>query len=724
MNNKLIKKVAVPFFALALISFLGFCLITNSAGTLRIYFPSDLPFVYRLNQSIPQSYIAPIEAGANVWNDIEASYFEFQRGENTTATSVSRDGINLVFFDLQGVNFSNPNVIAFSSTFSTGGQGFKAYESDLIWNARDFPPAVTGIGGIDLQGTIAHEFGHHMGIDHTGLPSGASSGCGPFVQAATMWYAVSQNDTTQRSLHPEDIIAATYLYPNWIIEGTIKNAATNTPIEDMEVKISNGYAAQVGAVENPIGNRFNRAGLILTSLPTNENGYYKSVVTNREFNITIDGYGYPETIIPVSFNIPSGFGNTQTLTFNTDLQPNSIVSLDIDINDTTSNLPVDAEIDIFWEGDHTTPLETVNTTNGQYSFSLPSDEYFKIVLRMALPYPNETVYDSVYLPNGGNTFNINLSPSSVLLVLTEESAPIQTRYDASIKGAGKPYRLWKLYEDGNTIPSESIDLFSKPLTIIWVAGGDTSSNISGENINLLKNNLRMGNNLVLAGKNVVEFLSDDSLLANYAGVTFNGNFSTFLVRGIAGDVIGDGIAFSSVGPFKDIMDISSNGMGKTFRSLQYGTAAADTMKISGARFENSNYKYKGFVLGFGFESIGSVESAIDLMDKILIYCADTTFSVTNIKDELITPIQYSLEQNYPNPFNPATNIKFSIPVKELVSLKIYNSIGEEVEILVNNELNAGYYSVNFNASKFASGVYYYRINAGSYSETRKMILIK
>lgn len=88
------------------------------------------------------------------------------------------------------------------------------------------------------------------------------------------------------------------------------------------------------------------------------------------------------------------------------------------------------------------------------------------------------------------------------------------------------------------------------------------------------------------------------------------------------------------------------------------------------------------------------------------------------------PAEYSLLQNYPNPFNPSTTISFSIPDEELVSLKIYNSLGEEVDKLVNETKPAGNYSVSFDASKLSSGVYFYKISTGSLVETKKMILLR
>jgi subtilisin-like proprotein convertase family protein len=89
------------------------------------------------------------------------------------------------------------------------------------------------------------------------------------------------------------------------------------------------------------------------------------------------------------------------------------------------------------------------------------------------------------------------------------------------------------------------------------------------------------------------------------------------------------------------------------------------------------------------------------------------------------PNYYSLSQNYPNPFNPSTQIKFSVPKATQVSLKVYDILGKEVAVLVNNETKqAGFHTVDFNASHLASGVYFYKIDAGDYSSVKKMMLVK
>ncbi|MCW8961921.1 MAG: T9SS type A sorting domain-containing protein [Ignavibacteriaceae bacterium] len=99
-------------------------------------------------------------------------------------------------------------------------------------------------------------------------------------------------------------------------------------------------------------------------------------------------------------------------------------------------------------------------------------------------------------------------------------------------------------------------------------------------------------------------------------------------------------------------------------------------------------------------------------------------NVTGLKNSKIIPDEFVLEQNYPNPFNPSTIIKYQIPKQEFVSLKVFDALGNEVATLVNDEQQAGSHNVNFNSAGLASGIYFYKIQAGNFIATKKMVLMK
>jgi hypothetical protein len=98
--------------------------------------------------------------------------------------------------------------------------------------------------------------------------------------------------------------------------------------------------------------------------------------------------------------------------------------------------------------------------------------------------------------------------------------------------------------------------------------------------------------------------------------------------------------------------------------------------------------------------------------------------VAGVRDHQLLPGYFALHQNYPNPFNPSTLIEYDLPSREYVSLRVYNMLGQEVAVLVNGEQEPGYKSVKFDITNLPSGVYVYRIAAGSFTDTKKMLIVK
>ncbi|MBK9097162.1 MAG: T9SS type A sorting domain-containing protein [bacterium] len=140
----------------------------------------------------------------------------------------------------------------------------------------------------------------------------------------------------------------------------------------------------------------------------------------------------------------------------------------------------------------------------------------------------------------------------------------------------------------------------------------------------------------------------------------------------------------------------------------------------------------GFVSGNGNSNTPKTYSFIDnsLLGGSKFYYrlkqidTDGSFEYSDIVSVEFLPQKFSLEQNYPNPFNPTTKIRWQSPVGSHQTLKIYDVLGNEVSTLVDEYLPAGSYETEFNADGLSSGIYFYKLQAGSFVETKKMILIK
>ena len=103
---------------------------------------------------------------------------------------------------------------------------------------------------------------------------------------------------------------------------------------------------------------------------------------------------------------------------------------------------------------------------------------------------------------------------------------------------------------------------------------------------------------------------------------------------------------------------------------------------------------------------------------------DNPITRTEVEVDVTTPLVYALEQNYPNPFNPSTTINFSIGDPGIVKLALYNLLGQEVKLLVNEFKEAGPHTITFDASSLPSGSYFYTLEISHFKQTKKMILAK
>jgi len=151
------------------------------------------------------------------------------------------------------------------------------------------------------------------------------------------------------------------------------------------------------------------------------------------------------------------------------------------------------------------------------------------------------------------------------------------------------------------------------------------------------------------------------------------------------------------------------------------------------RFQFSNWETQ--TPSAYFRGIGLAGSADGLLGEVsfdiigcvvdnIVYGDTTLTSIYNYSDQI--PDKYSLSQNYPNPFNPSTNLEFGISELGFVSLKIYDGLGREVQTLVNEQLAPGTYNYQFSTINYplSSGVYFYRLEAGRFVETKRMMLLK
>jgi hypothetical protein len=181
-------------------------------------------------------------------------------------------------------------------------------------------------------------------------------------------------------------------------------------------------------------------------------------------------------------------------------------------------------------------------------------------------------------------------------------------------------------------------------------------------------------------------------------------------------------------PDSNKLKFISNGSAKSY-SVELNLAAATGL----GRFVDSNIPLSAntshtFVPNWADVTNTDLMVLVDVgndgtIDDTL-YLQNQATGVGDDHGSLLTPKSYNLAQNYPNPFNPVTTIRYQLPVNSQVTLKVFDVLGREVATLVDAVETLGYKSVNFYASGLSSGVYYYRLSAGVYVETKKLLLMK
>jgi hypothetical protein len=198
----------------------------------------------------------------------------------------------------------------------------------------------------------------------------------------------------------------------------------------------------------------------------------------------------------------------------------------------------------------------------------------------------------------------------------------------------------------------------------------------------------------------------------------------------------------------NLLICNSNGI---YKSTNGGINFVQTLNINTNKFlihpESPNIVYSGTDQGiyrstnFGsswvlyFASFSGSQNVTGLAkymnDLDTIYASNNSYvikiwassvGIKPISNEI--PASFKLEQNYPNPFNPITNIKFHFPLAGFAELKIYNSLGNEIQTLLSEELKPGIYNIEWDGNNQPSGVYFYTLRAGDFKETKKLVLVK
>jgi len=182
----------------------------------------------------------------------------------------------------------------------------------------------------------------------------------------------------------------------------------------------------------------------------------------------------------------------------------------------------------------------------------------------------------------------------------------------------------------------------------------------------------------------------------------------------------------------DTLIYQAGGTGANFRGTTLNDSTSTLISNGSAPFTGSFRPYKPLSQFQGLDPGGAwilkvYDRGTGNTGTLEAWSLDITYGTNPIGIKPISsevPNSFKLVQNYPNPFNPSTKINFALPKPDFVKLVVYDILGREVATLVNESLKPGTYEVEWNASNFSSGVYFYRLETDGYIETKKMIVVK
>jgi hypothetical protein len=277
--------------------------------------------------------------------------------------------------------------------------------------------------------------------------------------------------------------------------------------------------------------------------------------------------------------------------------------------------------------------------------------------------------------------------------------------------------IWAGDDYGNYPPSSQV---METIKQYLVFGGNII--YSGYRPSRLFSGISNNNNGFQPGSFVYDYLKIDSSIYVNAG-RFKGALSSYLQYpniSIDSAKVFPSLNYHLIG----VESILPNNQGTTIYNYNtdYDTTTNQGLlkgKPVGVEYIGTNYK--SVILSFPLYFTNINEAKL-LMNYILEQRIGEVSDVEEAGDQL--PEMFFLEQNYPNPFNPVTNISFSIKEKSNVELTVYDILGRKAALLLNEEKLPGYYNIKFDASSLSSGVYFYTIKSGSFTQTRKMLLMK
>ena len=373
-------------------------------------------------------------------------------------------------------------------------------------------------------------------------------------------------------------------------------------------------------------------------------------------------------------------------------------------------------------------VETFSAFDGSYSFAnlAVSDSiwaaYPELRVEDVFPYNGVKVNDIIITAAAPTVQDFQFYPADLLLVNDDPAGQSDEIYRSIFNTLNLTAFDWKTSQRGEDIPAASLEQLQYPV-VIWFTGTATEA-IGSAGQDSLARILDDGGRVYLTGRDLVEALASQggNFLQDYLQVSHAGNWvGAPVMNPVAGNPVTGGLGTLIANqPSRDILlpDPGSSVQPAVTYFDGQTAALSREMPSGGGRL---------FLSGFGFESLTNVDMRTGLMSALLNWFGVPVTGVDPLP--AAAPQQFELAQNYPNPFNPETVIRYQLSGVSDVELNVFNLLGQKVVTLIDARQGAGEYRVRWDGrdrrgAPVPSGVYFYRLESGQNSITRKMILLR
>jgi archaellum component FlaG (FlaF/FlaG flagellin family) len=334
---------------------------------------------------------------------------------------------------------------------------------------------------------------------------------------------------------------------------------------------------------------------------------------------------------------------------------------------------------------------------------------------------------------GNAEFRFTTFGLDILVVADDDGANYETYIENELKSVNADYGI---------IPSNYLITYANSINsfniLVWNTGV-TEPAINSDEINVLKTFLDNGGRLYLNGVDIAYQLADPSspyystetmdFFTNYLNAEYVlREHSATIIQGVSGDPITDGIGMTNLtgGTGANTINHTAGHYVNQIKVIGNNNANIFSFWLKPNEYPGIRafYGISGKVVftTFGFETIALAERRALFAQRVIDWLKIPVSVEDNQSGQM--PASFELYQNYPNPFNPTTLIKYQTANITHVTLKVYDLIGSEVAVLVNEVKEPGSYQISFDAKNLASGIYFYKMTAGDFSSVKKMNLLK